>query len=205
MQLRQSFRPVPRTLLSARFTAPYFHDGSLATLKDVVQWFDRNFDLKLDGPQINDLTAYLETVGDGKEPYEENPDLAAPGEVQEQYFFMASWEFLREKGKPELADLLFRTVAQELRNEKWGLKYPEATEVVEKMAQLADAAIAANKAGQTDAVGAKVAEFRKLYEINKALIDGEADALVTTPGSKAAAQTSPQDGPRLTDYRIEGR
>jgi cytochrome c peroxidase len=54
------------TLLSARFTAPYFHDGSLATLKEVVQWFNRNYDLKLDESQANDLTAYLEAVGDGK-------------------------------------------------------------------------------------------------------------------------------------------
>ncbi len=184
------------TLLSARFTAPYFHDGSLATLQDVVQWFDRQYSLKLDENQASDLTAYLETVGDGTEPYEESPDLAAPGEVQEQYFFMASWEFLREKGKPELADLLFRSVAQELRNEKWDLKYPEATEVAEKMAQLADAAAAANKAGKTDIVDDKVAEFRKLYETNKSLIDGEAPpaapkalaASVATPGKEFGRQ-----------------
>jgi cytochrome c peroxidase len=196
------------TLLSARFTAPYFHDGSLATLKDVVQWFDRQYGLKLDESQVTDLTAYLETVGDGKEPYEENPDLAAPGEVQEQYFFMASWEFLREKGKPELADLLFRSVAQELRNEKWGLRFPEAQEVAERMAQLADDAIAANKAGQTDTVEAKVAEFRKLYTKNKSLIDGEAApgaphtqqvASVATPGSKPAAQTSTPDPQQIAD------
>jgi cytochrome c peroxidase len=193
------------TLLSARFTAPYFHDGSLATLKEVVQWFNRNYDLKLDESQANDLAAYLEAVGDGEEPYEDDPDLASPGEVQEQYFFMASWEYLREKGKPELADLLFRTVAQELRNEKWGLKFPEATEVVEKMALLADAAIVANQAGQTDAVSAKVAEFRKLYETNKALIDGESSALVATPGSKPAARASSEHRERLVDYLLGGK
>lgn len=192
------------TLLGARFTAPYFHDGSLATLKDVVQWFDRQYGLKLDANQVSDLTAYLETVGDGKDPSEENPDLAAPGEVQEQYFFMASWEFLRDKGKPDLADLLFRTVAQELRNEKWGLKYPAATEVVEKMAQLADAAIAANQAGQTAAVNASVFEFRKLYEANQALIDGEAGAGAPEP-AKATVQSSPPDQRRLVDYLLGGK
>jgi len=192
------------TLLSARFTAPYFHDGSLATLKDVVKWFDGQYGLKLNESQVSDLTAYLETVGDGKEPYEENPDLAAPGEVQEQYFFMASWEFLRDKGKPDLADLMFRTVAQELRNEKWGLKYPEATEVVEKMAQLADAAIAANKARQTEAVNASVIEFRKLYEASKALIDGEAGPGAPEP-AKTTVQTSPQDQRRLADYPLGGK
>ena len=169
------------TLLSARFTQPYFHDGSLATLKDVVQWFDTNYRLGLDNTQVADLTAYLEAVGDGKEAYENNPDLAAPGEVEEQNFFMASWEFLRDKGKFDLADLLFRTVAQELRNEKWGLRYPEATEVVEEMARLTDAAIVANKAGRIETVSARVAEFRKLYEDNSGLIAGAEAPRETTP------------------------
>jgi hypothetical protein len=170
------------TLLSAKFTQPYFHDGSLATLQDVVRWFDRRYGLKLDKEQIGDLTAYLEAVGDGKDAYEEDPDVAAPAEVEEQNFFMASWEFLRDKGKFELADLLFRTVAQELRNEKWGLKYPEATEVVEQLAGLADAATTANKARQTEAVNARVAEYRKLYRENKDLIDGEAAPGAAKPG-----------------------
>jgi cytochrome c peroxidase len=161
------------TLLSAKYTQPYFHDGSLATLRDVVLWFDKNYGLELTKNEVADLTAYLEAVGDGREAYEEDP------EVQEQNFFMASWEFLRDKGKFELADLLFRTVAQELRNEKWGLKYSEAAEVVERMAQLADDATAANKAGQIEGVNARVAEFRKLYEENAGLIDGE------TPPSQA--------------------
>src|SRR5262245_45659466 len=149
-------------------------------------------------------TAYLEIVGDGKEPYEENADLAAPSEVQEQYFFMASWEFLRDKGKPELADLLFRTVTQELRNEKWGLKYLEATEVVEKMAQLADAAIASNKAGRIDAVNANVLEFRKLYETNKALIDGEGPG-ESAPAARTAAQFPRQEQRRAGDYLLGGK
>jgi cytochrome c peroxidase len=191
------------TLLSARFTAPYFHDGSLATLQDVVHWFDRQYGLKLDESQVSDLTAYLETVGDGKDPYEENPDLAAPGEVQEQYFFMASWEFLREKGKPELANLLFRSVAQELRNEKWGLRFPEAQEVAERMAQLADEAIAANNAGQNDTVQAKVAEFRKLYTTNKSLIDGVAAPGLPAPqvASASALHAKPDARSLPTDPR----
>lgn len=171
------------TLLSAKFTAPYFHDGSLATLKDVVLWFDQNYQLKLDPGQVADLTAYLEAVGDGTEAYEDSPDLAAPGEVQEQNFFMASWEFIRDKGKFDLADLLFRTIAQELRNEKWGLRYPAATEIVERMAQLADAAIAANKAGQIETVNTRVAEFRRLYAENSGLIAGD-----VPPGEKKTTQ-----------------
>lgn len=161
------------TLLGAKFTAPYFHDGSLATLGDVVAWFNRTYDLELDGSQVADLVAYLETIGDGVEPYEEDPNAASPAEVEEQYIFMSSWEFLRDRNKFDLADLLFRTVAQELRNEKWELKYSEATAVVENMAQLADACIAANNAGRTAVVNSKVADFRRLYEANAKLIAGE--------------------------------
>jgi hypothetical protein len=152
----------------------------------VVLWFDQNYQLKLDKNQVADLTAYLEAVGDGTEAYESDPDVASPAEVEEQNFFMASWEFLRDKGKFDLADLLFRTVAQELRNEKWGLKYAEAAEVVEQMAQLADAAIVANKAGQIETVNARVLEFRKLYEENTGLINGE-----QAPGQKTTAQAAP--------------
>lgn len=199
------------TLLSAKYTQPYFHDGSLATLQDVVLWFDKNYSLKLGTSQVADLTAYLESVGDGTEAYEADPDVAAPAEVEEQNFFMASWEFLRDKGKFDLADLLFRTIAQELRNEKWGLKYSEATEVVERMAQLADAAIAANKAGQIEVVNARVVEFRKLYEENTGLIAGD-----VTPGKvkpenkavqaasrvKATAHTTPPAQQRLKDHGL---
>ena len=180
------------TLLSAKFTQPYFHDGSLATLEDVVRWFDQNYDLKLDKTEVADLTAYLEAVGDGRDAYEEDPDVASPAEVEEQNFFMASWEFIRDKGKFDLADLLFRTVAQELRNEKWGLKYAEATEVVERMAQLADAAVIANKAGQIEFVNAKVAEFRQLYEENTGLIAGD-----VAPGERHTAQAAPIDRPAV--------
>ncbi len=187
------------TLLSAKFTAPYFHDGSLATLKDVVLWFDRNYNLKLDKTEVADLTAYLEAVGDGREAFEESPDLAAPGEVEEQNFFIASWEFLRDKGKFDLADLLFRTIAQELRNEKWGLKYAEATAVVEQMAQLADAAIAANKAGHVETVNARVAEFRKLYEENAGLIAGE-EAPGEGNAEKASARISAPEQKLIADY-----
>ena len=58
------------TLLGANFTAPYFHDGSLETLGDVVAWFDQRFALGLTRGRARRPTAYLEVVGDGDEPYE---------------------------------------------------------------------------------------------------------------------------------------
>lgn len=43
--------------LSAR--APYFHNGSAATLNDVVDFYDKRFNLNLSGDQKNDLAAFL--------------------------------------------------------------------------------------------------------------------------------------------------
>ena len=56
------------TLLGIRYTAPYFHDGSLPTLAAVVEWFDRRYRLGLDAAERADLTAYLEAVGTGEAP-----------------------------------------------------------------------------------------------------------------------------------------
>ena len=58
------------TLLGTRFTAPYFHDGSLPTLASVADWFNSRFELKLTNEERADLTAYLEAVGDADAPYE---------------------------------------------------------------------------------------------------------------------------------------
>ena len=46
--------------LAAR--APYFHNGSAATLTDVVNFYDTRFDLNLSQQQINDLVAFLKTL-----------------------------------------------------------------------------------------------------------------------------------------------
>ncbi len=66
---RDSFFDTP-TLINVKYTAPYFHNGSLNTLGDVVAWFDNEFGLSLNSKQKKELTAYLETVGAGEEPFE---------------------------------------------------------------------------------------------------------------------------------------
>ncbi len=58
------------TLLGSKFTAPYFHNGSLPTLASVVDWFNDRFRLQMEENERADLTAYLEAVGDADEPYE---------------------------------------------------------------------------------------------------------------------------------------
>ena len=56
------------TLINANFSAPYFHDGRFDSYAEVVGYFDRHFDLGLSAGEKSDLVAYLEAVGDAKEP-----------------------------------------------------------------------------------------------------------------------------------------
>jgi len=56
------------TLINANFNAPYFHDGRFDSYVDVVAYFDRHFDLGLSQAERADLVAYLDAVGDAKEP-----------------------------------------------------------------------------------------------------------------------------------------
>jgi len=58
-----------KTLLNAKFNAPYFHDGRYDTLDEVVAHFDRHFDLGLSEAERADLVAYLDTVGDADHPF----------------------------------------------------------------------------------------------------------------------------------------
>jgi cytochrome c peroxidase len=57
------------TLLNADFNAPYFHDGRFDSYGQVVDYFDRHFDLGLSAHQRSDLIAYLNAVGDAAEPF----------------------------------------------------------------------------------------------------------------------------------------
>jgi cytochrome c peroxidase len=41
---------------------PYFHDGSAATLGDVVKHYDTQFGLKLSPDQQRDLVEYLKSL-----------------------------------------------------------------------------------------------------------------------------------------------
>jgi hypothetical protein len=56
------------TLLNAAFNAPYFHDGRFNTYGEVIDHFDRVFDLGLTPQDHADLEAYLSAIGDGVRP-----------------------------------------------------------------------------------------------------------------------------------------
>ena len=58
------------TLLNADFNAPYFHDGRYDSFEQVVDHFDRTFELSLSTQDRGDLLAYLRAVGDARQPYD---------------------------------------------------------------------------------------------------------------------------------------
>ena len=150
------------TLLGIKHTAPYFHDGSQPTLRAVNEWFNGQFDLGLDERQLSDLTAYLETVGDGEEAYEDTLH-TLEAEMEEFSFFLSGYEYLSRINKPELASVTFQTVAAEIQAHKWDLQDYEYMPVLNRLAQLMDEAHAASEQGDRETVDAKVAEYRKLY------------------------------------------
>ena len=69
------------TLINADFNAPYFHDGRYDTYAQVIDHFDRHFDLGLSADDKRDLVAYLDAVGDAAEPITRNTVQAELDEI----------------------------------------------------------------------------------------------------------------------------
>ncbi|HEY2464797.1 MAG TPA: cytochrome c peroxidase [Steroidobacteraceae bacterium] len=56
------------TLLNADFNAPYFHDGRFDNFGQVIDYFNRVYELGLSEQDRTDLAAYLAALGDGTRP-----------------------------------------------------------------------------------------------------------------------------------------
>ncbi len=132
------------TLLNIVHNAPYFHDGSLATLAEVVAWFDQRFGLGLSAAERGDLVAYLEAVGTGAEPYEQFDAEHTPFRlmVEELSTFLSTLDTLIAERDRAAADLLLRTVATDLAVDASAMTNRAAggkvDELVERLWQLRD-------------------------------------------------------------------
>lgn len=104
------------TLLGAKFTAPYFHDGSLPTLASTVVWFDNRYGLGLTKAERDDLTAYLEAVGDADAPYESFGERNTPFRLafEELTTFASTLDALIARRDARHALLMIDTVAADL-------------------------------------------------------------------------------------------
>jgi mono/diheme cytochrome c family protein len=71
------------TLLNGDFNAPYFHDGRFDSYDQVVNHFDRQFDLGLSDQEKKDLVSYLTAVGDGVQATEHDGAVATLKEISD--------------------------------------------------------------------------------------------------------------------------
>ena len=142
---------------------------SKETLRDVSEYFNNYYKLGLSAKELTDLTAYVETVGDGVEPMEDTVH-TLESEMEEFSFFISAFEFLDEKNKPDLMGITFRTIATEIRAHKWDLQDYSHIPVLDQMAALMDEGDAAIKAGDRARVRQIVAAYRHMYEKNREVL-----------------------------------
>jgi len=153
------------TLLGIKYTSPYFHDGSQPSVQEVLKWFNEHFNLDLKKGEMQDLTAYVDTVAEGVDAYEDSP-IYLDAEMEEFSFFLSAYEYLKEKNRPELMNITFQTISQEIKNHKWELQDQSYFPIMNQLAQIMDEAVEANLQNKTKEVDFKVAEYRKLYKEN---------------------------------------
>ncbi|HEX9921535.1 MAG TPA: cytochrome c peroxidase [Anaerolineae bacterium] len=162
---RDSFFNTP-TLLSTQYTAPYFHDGSLESLAAVVDWFDDNFNLELTAEQQAGLTAYLEAVGTGEDPFEifdeENTRFAL--DWAELSTFLSTLDTLILAQDAFHALVLLDTVTPDLRLDASGATHREIIPRVYEIADKLDEIKAAIEAGDWDSAAQLNEEYKALAE-----------------------------------------
>jgi cytochrome c peroxidase len=156
------------TLLNIVHTAPYFHDGALESLADVVAWFDDNFALGLAAGERADLVAYLEAVGTGEEPYERFDAENTPFRLMadELSTFLSTLDTLIPARDRAHADLLLRTVASDLAADASAMANRAALERVREMVEHLEelrAAIAAEQWAEAEALWQAYQDLERRY------------------------------------------
>jgi hypothetical protein len=154
------------TLLSAKFSAPYFHDGSQPTLRAVTEWFDEHYNLGLSEGEIADLTAYVETVGDGIDGMEDTLH-TLDAELEEFSFFLSTYEYLQQKGNTNIINALLQTIELEVGAHKWSVQDMQQLPVLNQLESLMADAYGASLTGDSPEVHEAIQQFREIYEQNK--------------------------------------
>lgn len=157
------------TLLGIKHTPPYFHDGSLPTLQSVSEWFNEQFALDLSDAELSDLTAYVDTVGDGVDAIEETM-YTLDAEMEEFYFFLSTYEFLSARDKTGIIDTLMKTVELEVDAHKWDVQDLQYLPVLDQFASLMFDAYTANQMGDADTANEAIKTYRALYEEYKPVL-----------------------------------
>jgi mono/diheme cytochrome c family protein len=152
------------TLRNINFTAPYMHDGSLPTLSSVVDWFNDTKDLGLSETQRADLTAYLEAVGDGIEPYQrfEGRDSVFRLSWEELTTFASTLDTLLPARDAQNIALLVDTVAPDLAADASVMTNQSAKPEIYAFARLLSEIGAASAAGNWEDAEQKWQKFKTM-------------------------------------------
>ena len=110
------------TLLNADFNAPYFHDGRFEDYGQVIDHFNRVFDLELTSQDRADLIAYLTAVGDGVRP---QYHLSGTNVLSDITDFTSVLDIAISRHDPEVVSLTVRSVSDQLRD--LADEYPDPT------------------------------------------------------------------------------
>jgi hypothetical protein len=109
------------TLINSKSAGPYFHDGRFDSFRQVVDYFDRHYDLGLTGQERTDLVAYLDAVGDADEPITRN---TVQAELDEIALFATVLDTAIPQQNREIIGLTVETVGHEWR--ELGESFPPA-------------------------------------------------------------------------------
>jgi len=158
------------TLLNADFNGPYFHDGRFDNFEQVIDHFNRLFDLRLTPAQKADLTSYLTAVGNGVLP---EYQLAGINVLEDETGFASVLDLAIAQHDLEVINLATRTVGEQLTD--LAAHYPETTEAsggvderrlaratVEHLAETLNGIAVDANAGNFDGAAAKYLSYRRL-------------------------------------------
>ncbi|MEA3180443.1 MAG: hypothetical protein QOI59_3966 [Gammaproteobacteria bacterium] len=101
------------TLLNADFNGPYFHDGRFDNYGQVIEHFNRVFDLDLAPRDRADLAAYLVAIGNGVRP---EYQLAGINVLEDENGFASVLDIAISQHDREVVFLATRTVSEQLQD-----------------------------------------------------------------------------------------
>jgi hypothetical protein len=99
------------TLMNADFNGPYFHDGRFDNYEQVIEHFNRVFDLALTARDKVDLGAYLGAIGNGVRP---EYQLTGINVLEDENGFASVLDIAIAQHDVEVVALATRTVSEQL-------------------------------------------------------------------------------------------
>jgi hypothetical protein len=160
------------TLLNADFNGPYFHDGRFDNYGQVIEHFNRVFDLGLSTRDQADLGAYLVAIGNGVRP---EYQLAGSNVLEDENGFVSVLDIAISQHDREVVTLVTGTVSDQLEDLADHYPDPESVELsggvnerrlaratLARLAETLRAIAADTTAGNFDDAAAKYLSYRRL-------------------------------------------